>query len=109
MELDPNISDNTLSSSTVEKINIDELISDINNCKNEFTCHMYEIIRFTNKCETAIEKLTELKMNNIEADEEIKKEVSLISNVISNSSFGEYLNSLVKFMNRLISEVPTIE
>ena len=73
MELNAEISDNTISSSTAEKINIDDLITDIDKCKNHFDHHMYEIIRFQNKCDTVIEKLTELKRNNIDPDEEIRK------------------------------------
>ena len=75
---------------------------------DEFADHLYSIIKLGSRCEKLIEKLRELKSNNLEVDDDIRRQVSVVRNVVQDSTVGDQLDSMLKIMLRLVSDVPTV-
>ena len=101
------VSDNCVSSTTPDDVDIDKLVNEISEWHDEFDEHLYEIIKFRSKCAALIEKLRELKSNNLKVDDDIRQQVSVISHAVQNSCLRDYLKSMVNLMYKLQSDLPT--
>ena len=98
------VSDNSISSTKPVHCDIDKLVNEIKELNDEFADHLYSIIKLRSRCE----KLRELKANNLEVDDDIRRQVSVVRNVVQDSTVGDQLDSMLKIMLRLVSDMPTV-
>ena len=102
------VSDNSISSTKPVHCDIDKLVDEIKELNDEFADHLHSIIKFRSRCEKLIEKLRELKANDLEVDDDIRRQVSVVRNVVQDSTVGDQLDSMLKIMLRLVSDVPPV-
>ena len=76
------VSDNFISSTKPVHCDIDKLVDEIKELNDEFADHLYSIIKLRSRSEKLIEKLRELKANNLEVDDDIRRQVSVVRNVV---------------------------
>ena len=98
------VSDNSISSIRPVHCDIDKLVNEIEELNDEFADHLYSIIKLRSRCE----KLIELKPKHLEVDDDIRRQISVVRNVVQESTVGDQLDSMLKIMLRLVSDVPTI-
>ena len=102
------VSDNSISSTKPVHCDIDKLVNEIKELNDEFADQLYSIIKLRGRCEKLIEKLRELKANNLEVDDDMGRQISVVRNVVQDSTVGDQLDSILKIMLRLVSDVPTV-
>ena len=102
MDIHETISDNTVSTSTNDSIDIDEVISDLTTAHDNFLDKVVGMLCLRNKCSSLIEKLTLLKTNNVEPAEEIIEEVRIIMHAISHCHMYDHLKAMIDLINKLL-------
>ena len=102
--MDQIVSDNTVSSSNSDRIDIDKVIDDLSKVNDDFSDEIVAMLCLRQKCFSLIDNLTQLKTNNVEPDDHIIEEVKIITHAVRQCHMNDQLKGIMDLINKLLYE-----
>ena len=102
------ISDNSVSSTGSAHADIDKLLSDVKEIKDQFDNHLFSIIKLRSRCDKLTTKLRERQEKNLKVDDDIRRQLSVVCNIAHDSCVGDQFDTLLKLLAKIVSDVPTV-
>ena len=69
--------------------------------------HLQLLLIFRNKCTSLIVKLENLKMDSLQADDDVRTQVEVVLNAVREIALGDYFDSVVKHIKKLAQDPTT--